>query len=216
MPTAASPSNTNSSSSSNTGSQSGTLSTSLSNTTNTNTNMGPNGTVQNQNQQGGEQLSKTNLYIRGLQQGTTDKDLVNMCAQWVQPGHQHNISEWASKKKKKNKTRRKLQPIQPLWLPFKSDSGYDMDAIKPLSDLCLCLCLPCGFVSCLSGPHITLNCIISRHTAPCVRPLCKFILIVFAARGFYWPAIDLLNKFAFEQTMQKWCCLWARSIYILF
>lgn len=60
---------------------SGTLSTSLSNTTNTNTNMGPNGTAQNQNQQGGEQLSKTNLYIRGLQQGTTDKDLVNMCAQ---------------------------------------------------------------------------------------------------------------------------------------
>lgn len=83
VPTAASPSNTNSSSSSNTGSQSGTLSTSLSNTTNTNTTMGPNGTAQNQNQQGGEQLSKTNLYIRGLQQGTTDKDLINMCAQWV-------------------------------------------------------------------------------------------------------------------------------------
>ncbi|XP_034482782.1 protein alan shepard isoform X8 [Drosophila innubila] len=82
VPTAASPSNTNSSSSSNTGSQSGTLSTSLSNTINTNTTMGPNGTVQNQNQQGGEQLSKTNLYIRGLQQGTTDKDLVNMCAQY--------------------------------------------------------------------------------------------------------------------------------------
>lgn len=76
VPTAASPSNTNSSSSSNTGSQSGTLSTSLSNT-NTNTTMGPsNGT-----QQQGEQLSKTNLYIRGLQQGTTDKDLVSMCAQ---------------------------------------------------------------------------------------------------------------------------------------
>ncbi|KAH8365807.1 hypothetical protein KR093_004667 [Drosophila rubida] len=82
VPTAASPSNTNSSSSSNTGSQSGTLSTSLSNTTNTNTTMGPNGVAQNQNQQGGEQLSKTNLYIRGLQQGTTDKDLVNMCAQY--------------------------------------------------------------------------------------------------------------------------------------
>ncbi|XP_036335698.1 protein alan shepard isoform X1 [Rhagoletis pomonella] len=77
VPTAASPSNTNSSSSSNTGSQSGTLSTSLSNT-NTNTTMGPsNGT-----QQQGEQLSKTNLYIRGLQQGTTDKDLVTMCAQY--------------------------------------------------------------------------------------------------------------------------------------
>ncbi|XP_067644748.1 protein alan shepard isoform X3 [Eurosta solidaginis] len=77
VPTAASPSNTNSSSSSNTGSQSGTLSTSLSNT-NTNTTMGPsNGTPQQ-----GEQLSKTNLYIRGLQQGTTDKDLVTMCAQY--------------------------------------------------------------------------------------------------------------------------------------
>lgn len=73
VPTAASPSNTNSSSSSNTGSQSGTLSTSLSNT---NTTMGPNGTPQVQ-----ETLSKTNLYIRGLQQCTTDKDLINMCQQ---------------------------------------------------------------------------------------------------------------------------------------
>lgn len=47
--------------------------------------MGPNGTAtQQQNQQpGGEQLSKTNLYIRGLQQGTTDKDLVTMCTLWV-------------------------------------------------------------------------------------------------------------------------------------
>ncbi|XP_055701987.1 protein alan shepard isoform X5 [Phlebotomus papatasi] len=76
VPTAASPSNTNSSSSSNTGSQSGTLSTSLSNT-NTNNTMGPNGTPQVQ-----EQLSKTNLYIRGLQQGTTDKDLISMCQQY--------------------------------------------------------------------------------------------------------------------------------------
>ncbi|KAL9701470.1 hypothetical protein quinque_004911 [Culex quinquefasciatus] len=75
VPTAASPSNTNSSSSSNTGSQSGTLSTSLSNT-NTNNTMGPSNTPQQT-----EQLSKTNLYIRGLQQGTTDKDLINMCAQ---------------------------------------------------------------------------------------------------------------------------------------
>lgn len=77
VPTAASPSNTNSSSSSNTGSQSGTLSTSLSNNTNNTVNtMGPSNTPQQ-----GEQLSKTNLYIRGLQQGTTDKDLVNMCQQ---------------------------------------------------------------------------------------------------------------------------------------
>ncbi|XP_024226764.1 protein alan shepard isoform X9 [Bombus impatiens] len=29
-----------------------------------------------------EQLSKTNLYIRGLNQNTTDKDLVNMCSQY--------------------------------------------------------------------------------------------------------------------------------------
>lgn len=76
VPTAASPSNTNSSSSSNTGSQSGTLSTSLSNT-NTNNTMGPSSTPQQT-----EQLSKTNLYIRGLQQNTTDKDLINMCAQY--------------------------------------------------------------------------------------------------------------------------------------
>lgn len=70
VPTAASPSNTNSSSSSNTGSQSGTLSTSLSN--NVGSNIGSSG----------EQLSKTNLYIRGLTQNTTDKDLVNMCSQY--------------------------------------------------------------------------------------------------------------------------------------
>ncbi|XP_021927446.1 protein alan shepard isoform X4 [Zootermopsis nevadensis] len=68
VPTAASPSNTNSSSSSNTGSQSGTLSTSLSN----NMGSGP----------AGEQLSKTNLYIRGLNQNTTDKDLVQMCSMY--------------------------------------------------------------------------------------------------------------------------------------
>ncbi|XP_037940748.1 protein alan shepard isoform X2 [Teleopsis dalmanni] len=42
--------------------------------------MGPTGN--NGTQQQGEQLSKTNLYIRGLQQGTTDKDLVSMCAQY--------------------------------------------------------------------------------------------------------------------------------------
>lgn len=47
--------------------------------------MGPNGTATQQQPQqpGGEQLSKTNLYIRGLQQGTTDKDLVTMCTLWV-------------------------------------------------------------------------------------------------------------------------------------
>ncbi|XP_015524121.1 protein alan shepard isoform X4 [Neodiprion pinetum] len=68
VPTASSPANTNSSSSSATGSQSGTMSTSLSNNA-----------MQGQQT---EQLSKTNLYIRGLNQNTTDKDLVNMCAQY--------------------------------------------------------------------------------------------------------------------------------------
>ncbi|KAF4518612.1 hypothetical protein B566_EDAN009861 [Ephemera danica] len=66
VPTAASPATTNSSgSSSNAGSQNGTISTSVS----------TGGT-------GAEQLSKTNLYIRGLNQNTTDKDLVNMCSQF--------------------------------------------------------------------------------------------------------------------------------------
>ncbi|XP_043282903.1 protein alan shepard isoform X3 [Venturia canescens] len=68
VPTASSPANTHSSSSSATGSQSGTMSTSLSNNA-----------MQGQQP---EQLSKTNLYIRGLDQKTTDKDLVNMCSQY--------------------------------------------------------------------------------------------------------------------------------------
>ncbi|XP_014234320.1 protein alan shepard-like isoform X4 [Trichogramma pretiosum] len=67
VPTASSPANTNSSSSSATGSQSGTMSTNLSN---------------NIQGQVSEQLSKTNLYIRGLNQNTTDKDLVQMCSQY--------------------------------------------------------------------------------------------------------------------------------------
>ncbi|XP_074093527.1 RNA binding motif single stranded interacting protein alan shepard isoform X2 [Cotesia typhae] len=68
VPTASSPANTSSSSSSATGSQSGTISTNLSNNA-----------MQGQQP---EQLSKTNLYIRGLNQNTTDKDLVNMCSQY--------------------------------------------------------------------------------------------------------------------------------------
>ncbi|XP_011312670.1 protein alan shepard-like [Fopius arisanus] len=68
VPTASSPANTNSSSSSATGSQSGTMSTNHSNNA-----------MQGQQP---EQLSKTNLYIRGLNQNTTDKDLVNMCSQY--------------------------------------------------------------------------------------------------------------------------------------
>ena len=31
----------------------------------------------------GEKLSRTNLYIRGLTPNTTDRDLVNLCQQWV-------------------------------------------------------------------------------------------------------------------------------------
>ncbi|EFA07784.2 Protein alan shepard-like Protein [Tribolium castaneum] len=75
VPTATSPSNT-SSSSSHTGSQSGTVSTSVSNNMPNNTNSSPNSSS------GSEQLSKTNLYIRGLNPTTTDKDLVNMCQQF--------------------------------------------------------------------------------------------------------------------------------------
>ncbi|KAJ8923373.1 hypothetical protein NQ315_001931 [Exocentrus adspersus] len=75
VPTATSPSNA-SSASSHTGSQSGNVSTSLSNNMPNNTNSS------NNSSSGSEQLSKTNLYIRGLNPGTTDKDLVNMCQQF--------------------------------------------------------------------------------------------------------------------------------------
>lgn len=34
-------------------------------------------------QGGAEQLSKTNLYIRGLPPGTTDQDLIKLCQPWV-------------------------------------------------------------------------------------------------------------------------------------
>ena len=37
----------------------------------------------NQSQSGNEPLSRTNLYIRGLNPNTTDKDLVNLCNSWV-------------------------------------------------------------------------------------------------------------------------------------
>lgn len=76
VPTATSPSNA-SSSSSHTGSQSGNVSTCLSNNMPNNTN-----SSSNNSSSGSEQLSKTNLYIRGLNPGTTDKDLVNMCQQF--------------------------------------------------------------------------------------------------------------------------------------
>ncbi|CAG2056177.1 unnamed protein product [Timema podura] len=73
VPTALSPSNA-SSSSSNTGSQSGTHSTTISNNVGAGNSTGGSGTL------GGESLSKTNLYIRGLTQNTTDRDLVTMCS----------------------------------------------------------------------------------------------------------------------------------------
>ncbi|XP_026327403.1 protein alan shepard [Hyposmocoma kahamanoa] len=73
VPTAASPANTASSSSSNTGSAGGTRSTSLS------TAPPPPASSASTTGALGEQLSRTNLYIRGLNQNTTDKDLVQMC-----------------------------------------------------------------------------------------------------------------------------------------
>ncbi|XP_045772764.1 protein alan shepard isoform X1 [Maniola jurtina] len=71
VPTAASPANTASSSSSN--SAGGTRSTSLS------TAPPPPASSASTTGASGEQLSRTNLYIRGLSQNTTDKDLVQMC-----------------------------------------------------------------------------------------------------------------------------------------
>ncbi|XP_021207606.1 protein alan shepard isoform X2 [Bombyx mandarina] len=73
VPTAASPANTASSSSSNTGSGGGTRSTSLS------TAPPPPASSASTSAAGVEQLSRTNLYIRGLSPNTTDKDLVQMC-----------------------------------------------------------------------------------------------------------------------------------------
>lgn len=71
VPTATSPSKSNASS---TGSQSG----SQNGTTNSMNNMA-NTNSSNSSSNGSEQLSKTNLYIRGLNPSTTDKDLVTMC-----------------------------------------------------------------------------------------------------------------------------------------
>lgn len=76
VPTAASPANTASSSSSNTGSAGGTRSTSLSTAP-------PPPASSTSTGIGGEQLSRTNLYIRGLNQNTSDKDLVQMCQMYV-------------------------------------------------------------------------------------------------------------------------------------
>ncbi|KAK4873849.1 hypothetical protein RN001_013209 [Aquatica leii] len=89
VPTAPSPSNT-SSSSSHTGSQTGAVSTSLSNNmpsqtqnsqsqSNSHSNSNSHSSSQSSS---GEQLSKTNLYIRGLNPSTTDKDLVILCSQY--------------------------------------------------------------------------------------------------------------------------------------
>ncbi|XP_071446428.1 protein alan shepard isoform X1 [Hetaerina americana] len=79
VPTATSPSTTHSSSSSssNTGSQSGGGGNNA-----TNSSLGNSGGGGNSGSTLPEQLSKTNLYIRGLTPTTTDKDLVSMCSQY--------------------------------------------------------------------------------------------------------------------------------------
>ncbi|XP_019770234.1 protein alan shepard isoform X2 [Dendroctonus ponderosae] len=91
VPTATSPSNASSSSSHTGGSQSGQAAggSMLNNSQNmqqpqqqanaVNNSVSSNGSAQSH---GSEQLSKTNLYIRGLNPGTTDKDLVSMCQQY--------------------------------------------------------------------------------------------------------------------------------------
>lgn len=43
----------------------------------------PSPSTNNCSQGGAEQLSKTNLYIRGLPPGTTDQDLIKLCQPWV-------------------------------------------------------------------------------------------------------------------------------------
>ncbi|KAL1494478.1 hypothetical protein ABEB36_010073 [Hypothenemus hampei] len=98
VPTATSPSNA-SSSSSHTGGGGGSQSTAGGNSQSASSGGGQGGGNMQQQQQaqnqvsnapsngsaqshGSEQLSKTNLYIRGLNPTTTDKDLVNMCQQY--------------------------------------------------------------------------------------------------------------------------------------
>lgn len=87
VPTATSPSNASSSSSHTGGSQSGggqSGNNALGSggmQANANNSASSNGSAQS-HMGGSEQLSKTNLYIRGLTPGTTDKDLVNMCQQY--------------------------------------------------------------------------------------------------------------------------------------
>ncbi|XP_076275701.1 RNA binding motif single stranded interacting protein alan shepard isoform X4 [Rhynchophorus ferrugineus] len=83
VPTATSPSNASSSSSHTGGSQSGGGVAQSGNMqpANVNNSASSNGSAQS-HPSGSEQLSKTNLYIRGLTPQTTDKDLVNMCQKY--------------------------------------------------------------------------------------------------------------------------------------
>ncbi|VVC44751.1 Hypothetical protein CINCED_3A018261 [Cinara cedri] len=74
IPTATSPANTNSSSSSNTNGGNSLQSS------NQPTTSSPSSECQTG--PSGQQLSKTNLYIRGLNQTTTEKDLISMCSQY--------------------------------------------------------------------------------------------------------------------------------------
>lgn len=78
IPTASSPANTNNSSSSSSNTNGGTSLQS----SNQPTTSSPSSECQSA-APAAQQLSKTNLYIRGLSQNTTDKDLVTMCSQWV-------------------------------------------------------------------------------------------------------------------------------------
>lgn len=76
IPTASSPANTNNSSSSSNTNGGTSLQSSNQPTTSS-----PSSECQSATP--AQLLSKTNLYIRGLNQNTTDKDLVTMCSQWV-------------------------------------------------------------------------------------------------------------------------------------
>ncbi|KAI5751894.1 hypothetical protein M8J77_011828 [Diaphorina citri] len=111
---ATSPANTHSSSSSNTGSQNG--GTHPITTNNVQHNGSP-GTPT-----GPEQLSKTNLYIRGLTQDTTDKDLINMCSQY---------GPIISTKAILDKTTNKCRGYG--FVDFES-GGYALAAVKALQD----------------------------------------------------------------------------------
>ncbi|TNN35860.1 RNA-binding motif, single-stranded-interacting protein 3 [Liparis tanakae] len=93
-------------------------------------------------QGGAEQLSKTNLYIRGLPPGTTDQDLIKLC----QPGMRRTT------KSSVNQSRSAWPTVgggfAPNWLVLRqhpgSPSGFALDAQS--SSGTQCLPFPDGFV----------------------------------------------------------------------